>query len=228
MTDAFDAAARLYVNDGLSDDEIERQAALYGPLADDLRALIPLAIQTKAGDEEVRQARDHLAAALELLGRSKEDHAFGTRFNDTGNVRVWGNAVIGLRNAIAPLPRTNKDPDGRVWADFHLHAGYEGPAGHTHGGVSALILDQLLGDAARVGGAPGMTGTLTLRYRNLAPLGDLHGEAKLDRVEGRKAFVTGHISGPDGICVEAEGIFIAPKEVVGAARRHAGRDTETG
>jgi len=126
--------------------------------------------------------------------------------------------VMGLRNAIAPLPRINQDPDGRVWADFHLHAAYEGPAGHTHGGVSALVLDQLLGDAARVGGAPGMTGTLTLRYRNRTPLGDLHGEAKLDRVEGRKAFVTGHISGPDGICVEAEGIFIAPREVVEARR----------
>ncbi len=223
MTDALDAATRLYVNDGLSDDEIDRQAALYGPLADDLRALIPLAVQSRVGDEEVRQAREHLAAARELLARRKDEGPFGTRFNDTGNFRVWGNAVMGLRNAIAPLSCINKDPGGRVWADFHLHAGYEGPAGHTHGGVSALVLDQLLGDAARVGGAPGMTGTLTLRYRKPTPLGDLHGEAKLERVEGRKAFVTGHISGPDGICVEAEGIFIAPREVA-EARRAVGRD----
>ncbi|MFD6882622.1 MULTISPECIES: hotdog domain-containing protein [unclassified Rhodococcus (in: high G+C Gram-positive bacteria)] len=221
MTDALDAAARLFVNDGLSEDEIARQAALYGPLADDVRALIPLAVQSRADDDDVRRAREHLAAARELLGRRKEDHPFGTRFNDAGNFRVWGNAAMGLRNAIAPLPRINQDPDGRVWADFHLHVGFEGPAGHTHGGVSALILDQLLGDAARVGGSPGMTGTLTLRYRRPTPLGDLHGEAKLDRIEGRKGFVTGHIAGPHGICVEAEGIFIRPNWPDGNGRdRH--------
>ncbi|MBF0661998.1 hotdog domain-containing protein [Rhodococcus sp. (in: high G+C Gram-positive bacteria)] len=221
MTDALDAAARLFVNDGLSEEEIARQAALYGPLADDVRALIPLAVQSRADDDDVRRAREHLAAARELLGHRKEDHPFGTRFNDAGNFRVWGNAAMGLRNAIAPLPRINQDPDGRVWADFHLHVGFEGPAGHTHGGVSALILDQLLGDAARVGGSPGMTGTLTLRYRRPTPLGDLHGEAKLDRIEGRKGFVTGHIAGPHGICVEAEGIFIRPNWPDGNGRdRH--------
>lgn len=212
MTDALDAAVHLFTNDGLSDEEIERQAALYGPLADDLRALIPVAVQTQADADDVQRAREHLAAALEILGRQREDTPFGTRFNDSGTFRVWGNAAMGLRNAMAPLLDIHHDADGRVWSDFHLHAGYEGPAGHTHGGISALVLDQILGDAALHGGAPGMTGTLTLRYRNRTPLGDLHVEAELDRVEGRKAFVTGHISGPDGICVEAEGIFIASKE----------------
>ncbi|MCK8671382.1 PaaI family thioesterase [Rhodococcus sp. HM1] len=206
MTDVIS----LYINDGLSEDEVAHQAALYGPLVEDIRALIPLGIATQADDDEIRRAREHLAAAAAILGRRRDPGPYGTRFNDAGQFRSWGNAALGLRNAVAPPLEMNTDPDGRVWTDFHLHIGYEGPAGHTHGGVSALVLDQVLGDAARVGGSPGMTGTLTLRYRKPTPLGDLHAEAKLDRREGRKAFVTGHIAGPDGICVEAEGIFISP------------------
>ena len=64
-----------------------------------------------------------------------------------------------------------------------------------HGGVAALILDQVLGEAAGAGGKPGMTGTLTLRYRQGTPLGDLRGEAWIDRVEGIKTFAKAHIIG---------------------------------
>lgn len=214
----------LYINDGLSEEEIARQAALYGPLAEDIRGLIPLGIASQADDDEVRRAREHLAAAAEILGRRRDPGPYGTRFNDSGNFRSWGNAAVGLRNAVAPPLKVHTEPDGRVWADFHLHLGYEGPAGHVHGGVSALVLDQVLGDAARVGRSPGMTGTLTLRYRRPTPLGDLHAEAKIDRVEGRKAFVVGHIAGPDGICVEAEGIFIAPQWIADARAKVESQD----
>ena len=61
--------------------------------------------------------------------------------------------------------------NGDVWSDFHLGAAYEGPPGLVHGGVSAMILDQILGEAAGAGGKPGMTGTLTLTYRQGTPLG---------------------------------------------------------
>lgn len=210
MTDSIDGL-RLYVDDGLSDDEIARQAARYEPLTQDLRDLIVLAIQSRADDDATARAREHLAAAREILARDKETGPWGTRFNESGNFRTWGNAAIGLRNAIAPPLHIEFDGAARVWAEFHLHAAYEGPAGLVHGGVSALILDQLLGDAARHAGVPGMTGTLTVRYLQPTPLGDLRAEAVVERTEGSKTFVTGFITGPRGVCVEAEGIFVAPK-----------------
>ena len=80
-----------------------------------------------------------------------------------------------------------------------------------HGGVSALVLDQVLGEAAGAGGKPGMTGTLTLRYRRGTPLGDVRAEAHIDRVEGVKTFVVGHLADAEGVTVEAEGIFILPR-----------------
>lgn len=55
-------------------------------------------------------------------------------------------------------------PDGRCWAEFALGATYEGPPGFVHGGVCALILDQVMGEAAAAAGYPGMTAGLTLRF----------------------------------------------------------------
>ena len=80
-----------------------------------------------------------------------------------------------------------------------------------HGGVSALLLDQLLGESAGAGGHPRMTATLTLSYRRATPLGDLRGEAWIERSEEHKTWCRGHLVGPEGVTVEAEGLFILPR-----------------
>jgi len=201
----------LYVYDGLTDEEIAREVDLYGPLTASVRDLIEVALATEVGEDDIRRAHEHIEAAKALLGKQTRQSPYGVRWSASGTKRAWGNAVVGLRNAVAPPVVINREADGRVWADFELGMAYEGPAGLTHGGISALVLDQVLGEAAEHGGARGMTATLTLRYRRPTPLGKLHAEARIDRVEGVKTFVTGHLAGPDGVCVEAEGIFILPR-----------------
>ena len=62
-----------------------------------------------------------------------------------------------------------------------------------HGGVLALVLDQMLGEAAGAGGKPGMTATLTLSYKQRTPLGDLTSEAWIERSEGIKTWARGEI-----------------------------------
>ncbi len=121
-----DSILELYVNDGLSDEEIDQQRATYGPLTGDVRELIQLALQTRVDADDVARAREHLAAAREILERDREDGPYGTRFNDSGRFRNWGNAAIGLRNAIAPIGGIHEDDDGRVWTDIHLGPVYEG------------------------------------------------------------------------------------------------------
>lgn len=200
-----------YVRDELSSAEIDRQASLYGALAQSVRELADAAIRTEVDDDEVRAARAEIEAITERLRKQQIDGSYGIRFNDEGRVRPWGNAVVGVRNPIAPPLQMQRDPSGRAWADFHLGAAYEGPPGLVHGGVAALVLDQVLGEAAGAGGKPGMTGTLTLRYRRGTPLGDLHAEAHIDRVEGIKTWVVGSISDAEGVTVEAEGVFILPR-----------------
>jgi acyl-coenzyme A thioesterase PaaI-like protein len=107
--------------------------------------------------------------------------------------------------------KIEQDGDGRMFTDFYLGAAYEGPPGHVHGGVSALVLDHLLGEMAANAASPRFTGTITLRYLRPTQLGRLHAEARITRTDGIKAFASGHLADEGGITVEAEGVFIQPK-----------------
>lgn len=81
---------------------------------------------------------------------------------------------------------------------------YEGPPGHVHGGICALVLDHILGAAANPGlSKPNVTGTITCRYLRGTPLGALRAEAYIERIEGVKTFARGFIS-------DAGGVFIGP------------------
>jgi acyl-coenzyme A thioesterase PaaI-like protein len=200
-----------FVQDDVPAEEIARQAALYGPLAQSVRELVDAVIRTEADDADIETAREEIDAITQRLRKQQMAGPYGIRFNGEGHGRPWGNAVVGLRNAIAPPLEIHRDPAGRAWADFRLGAAYEGPPSLVHGGVAALILDQVLGEAAGAGGKPGMTGTLILRYRRGTPLGELRCEAHVDRVEGVKTFAVGHIADAEGVTVEAEGVFILPR-----------------
>ncbi len=200
-----------YVREDISDDEIERQRLLYGPLTDAVRDLVDATIRTEVDDDEVRAVQAEVEALTARLRARQLDGAYGVRFSSGGRGRPWGNPVVGLRNAAAPPVVVEHDASGRAWATFHLGAAFEGPPGLVHGGVSAMILDQMLGEAAGAGGKPGMTGTLTLRYRRGTPLGDLRAEAWIERSEGIKTWAHGRLLDAEGVTVEAEGLFILPR-----------------
>lgn len=192
-------------------EEIDRQKALYGPLAQSVRELVDAVIRTEVDDDDIRVAQAEVEALTKRLRERQIEGSYGVRFGSAGRSRAWGNAVVGARNAVAPPLVIQHEPSGRAWSDFTLGAAYEGPPGLVHGGVSALLLDQMLGEAAGAGGKPGMTGTLTLRYRRGTPLGPLTAEAHIDRVEGIKTYAVGHIADDEGVTVEAEGVFILPR-----------------
>ena len=196
-----------------TDEEIAAEAALYGPFTDAVRALVDVTIRTEVDAEEVRAAQVEIEEIVERLRKSQIPGAYGVRFRENGTRgRNWGNAVMGLRNAIAPPLDVRTDGEGRAWSDFHLGAAYEGPPGLVHGGVISLLLDQVLGHAVSSSGRPGMTGTLTIVYHQGTPLGDLRCEAWVDRREGIKTWGKGRMLNAEGeVTAEAEGIFILPR-----------------
>ena len=200
-----------YQRDDITEDELERQHALYGPFTDAVRDLVDATIRTEVDDDEIRAVQAEVEALTARLRSRQLDGPYGVRFSSGGRGRPWGNPVVGLRNPAAPPVVVERDPSGRAWSSFHLGAAFEGPPGLVHGGVSAMVLDQLLGEATGAGGKPGMTGTLTLRYRRGTPLGDLRGEAWIERSEGIKTWAKGHLMDADGVTVEAEGLFILPR-----------------
>jgi acyl-coenzyme A thioesterase PaaI-like protein len=194
-----------------SAEDVARLRGIYGPLADSVRALVDATIRTEADAATVAEVRRDIDAAVARLRERQIDGAFGVRVATDGQGISWGNAVIGVRNALAPPVHTQRDESGRVSADFHLGAAYEGPPGHVHGGVSALILDHLLGEAASPDQKPRFTGSITVRYLRATPLGALHVEAIRTRTDGVKTYCTGTIADAEGITVEAEGVFITPR-----------------
>lgn len=194
-----------------SREDIGRLRDIYGPLAESVRELVDATIRTEADAETVAEAKRDIDAALARLRERQMPGAFGARHTASGESVAWGNAVIGLRNALAPPVVTRRDESGRVWADFHLGAAYEGPPGHVHGGVSALILDHVLGEAASPDRKPRFTGSITMRYVRATPLGPLHVEAIRTRSEGVKTYCVGQIADAEGMTVEAEGVFITPR-----------------
>jgi acyl-coenzyme A thioesterase PaaI-like protein len=119
-----------------------------------------------------------------------------------------GSPVIGFANPVAPpvvVEAVNGELHGSAWFDYQ----YEGPPSCVHGGVIAMVFDEMLGAANILSGNPAMTGTLTIRYRRPTPLRTaLRLESRFVAREGRKIHTTGAIYHGDVLTAEAEGIFI--------------------
>ncbi|MYV99119.1 PaaI family thioesterase [Streptomyces sp. SID3343] len=199
-----------FIQDDTPADEVDRRAAVLGSLADTVRDLVDATIRTTVPNEQLLSAQADLADLVTLLRANQLPGPASIRHNSAPTSWSWGNAVIGLANAIAPPLRLIRNPGGVFHAEVHLGAAYEGPPGLVHGGVSAMLLDHLMGETASASRGTIFTGTLTTRYRRGTPLGPLRLEARITHEEGRKVFVAATISDPEGVTVEADGVFIRP------------------
>lgn len=195
----------------VTDEEYQQLRGLYGPLTESVRKLIHASLRTGIDESAVAEARAKIEAVTEVL-ESKQDPASATLCHEiTGRPLAWANPAVGLRNAIAPPMVIHHEDDGRCWSEFTLGAAYEGAPGWVHGGICALVLDQLLGEAATDGlTQPKFTGTISLRYLRGTPLGRLRAEGFVERSEGVKTFARGYLIDAEGPTVEAEGVFIRP------------------
>ncbi|TFV57874.1 PaaI family thioesterase [Mycobacterium sp. PS03-16] len=179
-------------------------------LAQSVRTLLDAVIRTEVGDDTIAAAEAHVAAAVDLLSEQLMSGSFGVGGTSDGEPRLLGNVAIGRRNAIAPPLVIERDAAGLVSTEVHLGAAYEGPAGHVHGGVCALVLDHLLGATAHRAGRPAYTGTLQMRFLRPTPLGRLRAEAWVEHEQGRKTYARGRLLTGGRTTVEAQGIFIRP------------------
>jgi acyl-coenzyme A thioesterase PaaI-like protein len=173
--------------------------------------------------EQVAQALERLAgpgkaprALPDLEGGS--DHLFPT------------SPVIGVLNPLSPpvqvwrVTGEGGVPELRGRARFTY--AYEGPPTCVHGGVIAEVFDELLGAALLVAGRPGMTGTLTVRYRRPTPLqADIDLVARPTTVEGRKVLAWGGMFYEGELTAEAEGVFVtlSPAHMVAIVNSNAER-----
>lgn len=185
-----------------------------------LRGLVDASVRTTADPgtlREVAGAAGELTARLSATLRERDQLP---ALDDPARFRRVHNPVTGVGSALAP-PLEVRRADGGVAAEVTLGLPYEGPPGYVHGGVSALLLDQLLGSAAMAAGLWGMTVRLELDYRRPVPLRTpLVLRAAVGERAGRRTGVTGGIalaSAPDQPLVSATGVFVHPTAEQAAA-----------
>lgn len=188
------------------------RAALHR-LAAALRRDIHLLMETEAPESEIIAAAEALERFGErLAGQPRAHRLWGfAETSNAGNPNAFfdHSPLVGLANPIAPPLSLHVD-GAMVRGIATFGIAYEGPPGHVHGGFIAAAFDEVLGMAQSMSGTPGMTGTLTIRYRRPTPLNQtVRFEGRMDRVEGRKIFASGTLHVRETLCAEAEGIFVA-------------------
>lgn len=189
-----------------------RRQALFD-LAEAARDLIDRLAATDAPDDVLHAATDDLRAAAARFDGYRSGAGYG--FAEAANAGTVVEALfdhspmIGIANPLAP-PITLETEEGRVVGRVRFGDPYEGPPGCVHGGYVAAAFDEVLGAAQSLSGAPGMTGTLTVRYESPTPLGvPLRFEAWLAGVERRKIFVEGTCHAADTLTATAKGTFVS-------------------
>src|SRR4051812_12850650 len=121
-----------------------------------LRELIEVTVSTTVDPGEVRVAADLVRGVTERLAVSRRPASQLPALDDVGSGRRVFNPVSGVGNPLAP-PLVLRQDDGGVVGEATLGVAYEGPPSYVHGGMSALLMDQVLGTAAAVAGLWGMT-----------------------------------------------------------------------
>lgn len=183
-------------------------------LADAMRLVIERLVPSNAPEEELRRAAEGLeryAEALTAHPRLKYVHGYAESAM-AGDVGAFfdQSPMIGLANPLAPPITISQTGPESALGRVTFGSAYEGPPGCVHGGFVAAAFDEVLGFVQSLGKRPGMTGTLTIRYRRPTPLHTpLAFEAKLLRTEGRKIFTEARVTADGTLCAEADAIFVS-------------------
>ncbi len=201
-------------------------------LAAAMRLVIERLVPSNAPVDELRAAADGLeryAEALTAHPRLVRVHGHPESAT-AGDVGAFfdQSPLIGLANPLAPPITIGRSGDTQAFASVTFGSAYEGPPGSVHGGFVAAAFDEVLGYVQSLSGAPGMTGTLKVRYILPTPLHqELLFEAEITRVEGRKIFTEGRVRANDVLTAEAQGIFISidPLKMVELARKRDAWET---
>ncbi|KAA1423058.1 PaaI family thioesterase [Mumia zhuanghuii] len=199
--------------------ELARRDRAYAALTEAVRELCDAQLRTEVDLEEVGAVAAEVRAVTARLLTSARERSFGIELGHDGGAREHGNAVLGLRNpfACAVGARAMFWDDRGARATLELGALYEGPPGCVHGGVLALVFDQLFTEAAAAVGQVGMTAELTVAYRRPIPLGTVTVDAWLEVVDGRKRRMHATCHDGDGnLTAEAEALLVLPRWLEGS------------
>ncbi|MGP4020313.1 PaaI family thioesterase [Saccharopolyspora sp. 5N708] len=178
-----------------------------------LRELTEAAVSTEVDASSLAEVAEQVRALVPVLAAARRERGELATVDDGRRPRRMYNPAAGPGNPIAP-PMRVEIVDGVAIGSCTLGLTYEGPPSYVHGGISAMLLDQILGHAHAANGQPGMTAKLALRYRRPVPLRTpLRIVGRVLGVDRRRTNSVATISiedDPDTVLVEAEGTFVVP------------------
>ncbi|MDX3798608.1 PaaI family thioesterase [Streptomyces sp. AK04-3B] len=195
------------------EEELEDQRAAITHLGHELRALVEATVRTAASPDTLHRVADGVRAiSSQLTGRRRSRAEIPAVDEFPTGTRIYS-PVTGAGNPLAPPVQVTPTADGLV-GHCALGIAHEGPPGYGHGGISAMLLDELMGRACAAVGMPGLTVSLQMRYLRPVPLETpLKILARVTGTNDRKIFVSGSIvtqADPAANLVTADGVFIAP------------------
>lgn len=174
----------------------------YGRFVEAVRTLQDLTRGADAPDDVVTQAADLIENVNALLAPYDADEwrSPSGRRMDLPN-----------RGNIMQVPVNIGVVDGRVAGTARFRRFHLGRNGAVHGGALALLFDSLLGYTAfKLSESPRQrTAFLHVDYRKIVPVEkELRVDAGIDRIDGRKIFLTGRLLDGDAVLCEAEALFL--------------------
>ena len=193
--------------------ELSPRRAALKELADAARTLVDRLVATDAPDDVIEAATAEVSAAADRFEGYHQGSLYG--FSEMANAGKREDPLydhsplIGIANPLAP-PMSIQQVGDTIEAEVTFGQAYEGPPNCVHGGYVAAAFDELLSATQSLSGAPGMTGTLSVRYESPTPLHEpLRLVGRLVGVERRKIFTEGTCYAGERVTATATGLFIS-------------------
>ncbi|ERB54008.1 thioesterase [Rhodococcus sp. P27] len=175
----------------------------FGRFVEAMRRLQDLAVSTNVPDDVLA---DIATQAEELADRLTPYEVPEGKSPAGSNIQLPGRGSLLMLPWMVEKFDTEGVRSTGVFRRYHL-----GGNGAAHGGVLPLLFDDVFGMTVHAGGRPiSRTGYLHINYRAITPLNtQLVIEGKVDRVEGRKTFVSARLTDLDGkLLADGEALMI--------------------
>ena len=166
------------------------------------RTLLDRVVQANPPDQVWNEVAALTGAAIDLLApwaAPERQQPAGTRTDLPGR----GNPLL------VPFV-LGEAADDRIAGQAEFRPFHLGGNGAAHGGTLPLLFDEVMGRVANSGNRPvSRTAFLTVNYRNITPIGvTLDVDASVDRVEGRKRWVSARLANGTTVVADAVGLFV--------------------
>jgi len=191
-------------------------------LAAELRRGMHALVASEPDVPTLRAMVDVLSAQFDLLeaahrrGFNLPRPDFGTPTLAPADGGVFPDAldrpISGSGNPFSVPFEMQRDGD-EVVAEVSLDVGFGGAPGRSHGGFVSAIFDDLFGSLPMLLGKIAFTASLTVNYVAPSPtLAVVEYRGRIDRVEGKKIFVSGEARHDGTVVTTATGLFIDATE----------------